>query len=109
MAQPRIRLALTNARFVLFLAMGTERLPKETSTPKYLACLVEEIPKLLSCQPERTVRALPRVVATNPHFEGDRSTLSFPREWSSSTAGWLNLYKTSLVVPSVYVLRSSRN
>ena len=45
LAKPRMRLALINARFALFLAMGTERLPKETSTPKSLARLVEEIPK----------------------------------------------------------------
>ena len=55
--------ALTNARFALFLAMRTERLRKETSSPKSLACLVEEIPKPFSCQPEHTIRAMPRVVA----------------------------------------------
>ena len=63
---PRMRFALTNACFALFLAMGNERQPKETSTPKSLACLVEETPKPFSCQPEHTVRAMPRVVATNP-------------------------------------------
>ena len=104
-----MRLALTNARFALILAMGTERLPKETSTLKSLACRVEEIPKPFSCHPEHTVRAMPHVVATNPHFEGERSTLSFPREWNNWTAGWLNLYTTCLVVPSVYILRTSTN
>ena len=65
------------ARFALFLAMGIERLPKETSTPKSRACLAAE----------HTVRAMARVVAMKPHFEGKKkSTLSLPREWNSSTA-----------------------
>ena len=35
--------------------------------------------KVFCCQPEHTVRAILRVVATKPHFEGAKSTLSSPR------------------------------
>ena len=81
----------------------------ETSTPRSRACSPVEIPKSFSCQPEHTVRAMPRVVATKPHFDGDKLTLSLPREWNSSTVSWPNLYTTCRVVPSVYILRSSTN
>ena len=79
MAKPRVRLALIKARYALFLAMGTERPPEDTSTPESRACLVEEIPKPFSCQPEHTVRAMPRVVAMKRHFEGDRSIFELPK------------------------------
>ena len=77
-----------NARFALFLAVGTERPPKETPTLKSLACLVEEIPKPFSCHPEHTVRAMPRVVAHESTFRGRKIDFELPKR-VEQLDGWL--------------------